>query len=291
MKCDFTLPNGNLVSLHRRDCILGLGEIKAPISAVVTSPPYNIGTEYNRYDDRRPEKEYLAWLERIFGMVYERLAEDGSVFVNVGYRPSDPEFPFRVADTIGRYFKMQNVIQWVKSISIETVETWSNSSGEPLFSIPLVETHGHFKPINSDRYLNGCHEYIFHFTLKGDVKLDRLAIGVPYVDKSNLSRGTRGKNGDVRCRGNVWFIPYETIRSRKLQRPHPAPFPLELPKQCLKLHGLKKQGLVVDPFMGLGTTAVACAQLGLPFAGFEIDDEYFKFATKWVEQEVSSDKE
>ena len=78
----------------------------------------------------------------------------------------------------------------------------------------------------------------------------------------------------MRCRGNTWFIPYETIQSRDKDRPHPATFPPKLPEMCLRLHGLGRTRLVVDPFLGLGATAVACARLGVDFVGIEIDPHY-----------------
>jgi site-specific DNA-methyltransferase (adenine-specific) len=136
---------------------------------------------------------------------------------------------------------------------------------------------GHFKPIGSPRFLHDCVEPIFHFTQKGDVKLDRLAIGVKYQDKTNIGRWKWAQN-DLRCRGNTWFIPYKTIWSREKQRPHPSTFPTLLPEMCIKLHGLDKVKLVLDPFMGIGSTALASKHLGVDFIGFEIDEEYIKQA-------------
>ena len=80
------------------------------------------------------------------------------------------------------------------------------------------------------------------------------------------------------CRGNTWFIPYETIQRRDRDRPHPATFPVRLPEQCLKLHGLSRIKTVLDPFLGLGSTAVACARLGVDFIGTEIDEDYLNEA-------------
>jgi len=79
---------------------------------------------------------------------------------------------------------------------------------------------------------------------------------------------------DRRCRGNAWFLPYETINSREKDRPHPATFPVRLPEYCLKLHGVERAAPVLDPFMGLGNTALACARLGLDFVGIELDRGY-----------------
>ena len=103
------------------------------------------------------------------------------------------------------------------------------------------------------------------------------AIGVKYQDASNVDRwATGGKN--LRCRGNTWFIPYQTIQSRDKDRPHPATFPPRLPEYCLRLHGLDRVQTVADPFLGLGASAVACASLGLNFVGVEMDEGYLKEA-------------
>jgi site-specific DNA-methyltransferase (adenine-specific) len=140
---------------------------------------------------------------------------------------------------------------------------------------------GHSPPINSDRFLNDCHEFVFHFTPGGDTRLDRLALGVGYQDQSNIGRWRRAADG-VRCRGNTWFIPYETIQRRDRDRPHPATFPSRLPEQCLKLHGLDRIKVAMDPFTGLGSSAVACASLGIDFIGAEIDRAYLDVALERV---------
>ena len=132
---------------------------------------------------------------------------------------------------------------------------------------------GHYKPINSDRFVNDCHEFVFQFTPEGRTPLDRRAIGVAYQDESNIARWRTG-GSNRRCRGNTWFIPYETIQSRDKDRPHPATFPPRLAAYCLRLHGLSRLRLVMDPFLGLGSAAVACAELGVNFVGVEIDEHY-----------------
>ena len=118
---------------------------------------------------------------------------------------------------------------------------------------------------------------MFHFSPQASTPLDREAIGVRYQDQSNVSRWRAASNG-VRCRGNTWFIPYETIQSREKDRPHPATFPPKLPEMCLRLHGIDRIRTVADPFTGLGSTAVACAQLGVDFVGIELDESYLQEA-------------
>ena len=127
-----------------------------------------------------------------------------------------------------------------------------------------------------------CHEFIFHLTPHGSTSLDRLALGVPYQDQSNIARW-RGASGGVRCRGNTWFIPYETIQHRDRDRPHPATFPARLPEQCLRLHGLDRVQVAMDPFTGLGSTAVACARLGVNFIGSDLDEAYLNAAIDRVQ--------
>ena len=163
-------------------------------------------------------------------------------------------------------FHLQNTLHWIKSISID-------HSSE-------TQSYGHFKPINSPRFINDCHEYVFHFTPEGTTKLDRLAIGVPYADKSNVERWSHTNGKDKRCRGNTWFIPYKTIHQRAKQRPHPATFPTELAVKCIRLHG-RRNSVVLDPFLGIGHSAFAakeCADLVTQFIGFDIDEEYLKVA-------------
>jgi site-specific DNA-methyltransferase (adenine-specific) len=105
---------------------------------------------------------------------------------------------------------------------------------------------------------------------------------VPYQDQSNIARWRSAAEG-IRCRGNTWFIPYETIQRRDRDRPHPATFPPRLPEQCLRLHGLGRIETAMDPFTGLGSTAVACARLGVNFVGAEIDETYLREAVERME--------
>ena len=122
---------------------------------------------------------------------------------------------------------------------------------------------------------------IFHFSPSGRTRLDRRAVGVPYQDKSNVTRWA-GAGDDKRCRGNTWFIPYETIQSRDRDRPHPASFPPKVPEQCVRLHGLGRAGTVLDPFLGLGNSALAATELGLDFVGIEMDEYYLREAAKRI---------
>jgi site-specific DNA-methyltransferase (adenine-specific) len=273
------LSSGGSVDLWCEDALAGLPR-RVPAGGadvVVTSPPYNRGVRYGRYSDTRPREEYLAWIGGLRDAVAGVLSEGGSFFLNVGASPSDPWIAFDVAREVGRVFVLQNVIHWVKSIAIDRVAAGRAARLDRDLAL------GHYKPLHSARYLHGSQEYVFHFTRRGDVRLDRLAIGVPYQDKSNIRRW-RGAGGGRRCRGNTWFLPYPTIRYRVRDRPHPAAFPPELPEWCLRLHGLSRTRLAVDPFLGIGSSAVAAARLGLPFVGFDLDEEYLAVAARRVRE-------
>jgi site-specific DNA-methyltransferase (adenine-specific) len=83
---------------------------------------------------------------------------------------------------------------------------------------------------------------------------------------------------DSRCRGNTWFVPYDTIANREKHRgSHPATYPVALVEQCIKFSGVKS-GVLVDPFMGSGTSAVAALNCGIDYVGFDIDADYKAFA-------------
>jgi site-specific DNA-methyltransferase (adenine-specific) len=251
--------------LHCRDCLDGMRALLPDgcVDVVVTSPPYNIGTPYNSHEDNLPFEKYLDWMQEVAGECRRVLREDGSFFLNIGDKPSDELRSLRVAERVlAAGLRLQNTIHWVKSIAA------------PEEGINM----GHYKPVNSPRFLNNCHEYIFHFSPSGEVPLDKLAVGVPYRDKSNIGRWKAAKQ-DRRDRGNTWFIPYETVTGAK---PHPAAFPDRLPEMCIRLHGLREGGplLVLDPFMGTGATALAAQRLGCRWVGFEKDPQYAEVARR-----------
>jgi len=247
------------------DCLAALAEVDPEsVDVAVTSPPYNIGVAYRSYEDRLPRASYLDWMREVGSAVARALRPDGALFLNIGSTNADPWVAMEVAAALRGILTLQNQIVWVKSVSV----------GD--------DTLGHFKPINSRRFLNHNFESVFHFTKTGAVPVDRLAVGVPFKDKSNIARW--GHEQDRRCAGNVWFIPYSTVRSKSQKFDHPAGYPVELPLRCLRLHG-KKDAVVLDPFLGAGTTLVAAARLGLRGVGFELDPDYANAALRRLEAE------
>lgn len=257
------------IEIYHGDCIEGMQSFHdETIDIVVTSPPYNLGIKYSSYKDDQKREAYLAWCLQWAEEIKRVLKANGSFFLNIGAAPSNPLLPFEITEafTQDNLFILQNSIHWIKAISIETED------GE-------IISKGHFKPINSERFLNDCHEHVFHFTKRGETPLDRLAIGVPYTDKTNIARWSHTGGKDKRCGGNTWFIPYETIRDRVTQRPHPATFPTELAERCIRLHGIRGDTVMLDPFLGIGSAAVAAKKCGVPrFIGFDVDEKYLGVA-------------
>lgn len=268
------------MNLIHGDCLDQLTTLPAVSQdLVVTSPPYNLGINYNSFKDTSPREEFLKWCRCWVAEVKRVLADDGSFFLNVGAAPANPLMPHQLiielTDGKDSLFTLQNTFHWVKSITIET------RGGEQISA-------GHFKPINSKRFVNDCHEYVFHLTKNGNVPLDRRAAGVPYQDKSNIARWGHTGGEDLRCRGNTWFIPYDTINSRDKDRPHPATFPVALVEQCIKLHGKGASTRLLDPFLGIGTSAIAAHRQGIAaFTGIELDALYLQTARERVEDEIT----
>ena len=266
----------NSIELIHGDCIEGMRSLKeGSVDVIATSPPYNIGIAYSTYNDKSSREDYLDWCSEWGREVARLMHEASSLFLNVGASPKNPLAPHQLALRFSEFLVLQNTFHWIKSITVEP------KGGEAISA-------GHFKPINSKRYVNDCHEYVFHFTQTGNVPLDRRAVGVPYQDKSNITRWGHTDGEDRRCRGNTWFIPYKTIVSRDKERPHPASFPPALIEQCIRIHGGKPaETCVLDPFVGIGSSAIAAKNCDVgQFIGFDIDQGYLDVAKERIREEA-----
>src|SRR5262245_5969358 len=300
------LPRMTKFDLRKQDCIAGMSRLAdESVDLVVTSPPYNLGISYGKYSDRQDRRSYLDWCGEWAIQIRRVLKSNGSVFLNVGAAPSNPMLPHEIVMTLREFFVLQNTIHLIKSIAIQDRcsrhpvgdarrsyrSDARNASHPPSCSsgaagreaATAICSFGHFKPINSPRFLNDCHEYVFHFTKSGRVELNRLALGVPYQDKSNVARWSHARGNYLRCRGNTWFVPYETIQSREKERPHPATVPVQLAEWCIKLHGALLVRTMLDPFLGIGNSAIAAQRCGVDrFFGFEIDEAYLAEAKRRI---------
>jgi len=274
---------------------------KESIDVIVTSPPYNIGVDYGNYKDNLPAEEYETFIFNFLSQAQRVLKPEGSLFYNVGTKPSTQEYLGLHLRGVLENFDLQNLIIWVKSIYIhdilpvylhellalgvslaysEGAISKSKQNKANAFLNLLVEgkTFGHNKPCNSDRFLNSCWEPIIHATKHKTAKLDKLAVGVPYTCKSEIKR--RKKTVDLKDGGNIWYVPYQTVKSKK---EHPAAFPPELPEKCIKLHGIYKDMVVLDPFCGAGNTGLACKKLDVDFIGLDLNPDYVSLAKSRIE--------
>ena len=177
------------------DCIAGM-RARLPersVDVVVTSPPYNIGVRYNTHQDDMPFDQYLDWMGQAAAECRRVLRDDGSFFLNIGDRPSDELRSLRVAErVIAAGFRLQNTIHWVKSIAA------------PEEGVNM----GHYKPVNSARFLNNCHEYIFHLSKSGSVALDNTARMAHPTSRPSLGRRRRrcGCGFGFGFRGRLAFL-------------------------------------------------------------------------------------
>ena len=236
----------------------------ASLDVVVTSPPYNLGIRYRSYADRLPRQRYLDWTGAWIAATARWLRPEGSLFLNVGAKPTDPWTAIDIAQAARPHLHLQNTLHWIKSIAIDRDSAGAGAGLERDIAL------GHYKPINSQRFVNDCHEFIFQFSPSGRVELDRLALGVRLP-------------GPLKCRALAgrWrrdALPREHMVHALRHHPEPrqgpaasGDFPPRLPEYCLRLHGLDRITTVADPFLGLGSTAVACATLGVDFVGIELD--------------------
>ena len=224
------------------NCRIGRG--KAHL--MITSPPYGVGLEYEEGMD--PFK-HRGLLRAAWKFARYALAPGGRVCINVaatGRKPYTPLHAHVIDDMLNLGFALRGEIVWNKGASRGNSTGWGSWRSA------------------SDPSLRDEHEYILVFT-KGAWK--REPVYESTISKEEFIEYTR----------SVWT--FQTESAKRLG--HPAPFPVELPKRCIKLFSYKGD-LVIDPFMGSGTTAVAAVETGRGYWGCEIDKGYAEAARKRV---------
>ncbi len=212
------------------------------VHLMITSPPYNVGKDY---DDDLSLSEYRALLSDVLGETYRVLVEGGRACVNIANVGRTPYIPLHVdimdiARECG--FHMRGEIIWDKGASAGTSCAWGSwrSASNPV--------------------LRDVHEYILVFC-KDAYK--RRVTGENSVGRDEFLEYTK----------SIWRFPAASARKAN----HPAPFPLELPLRLINLYSFKGD-VVLDPFMGSGTTAEAAVQANRHYVGYEINPVYVDHA-------------
>ena len=241
------------------DCLAWMAtQPTATIDVVISSPPYNRGIAYASYRDRR--SDYVTWQSQVWSQVCRILKPQGHLFLNIAGSADQPFLPYEIAQTVP--WQVQNHIIWAKAIEFQG----------HIYGRSTVNVRAQY------RLPNG-HETIWHFTKSGKTAIDIQASSVPYrpeFAEDNFQRTGRTTRPTTTC----WHIPYETTgymgqssKDLKGEKTHPAIFPRELVRHCIRVSGVKS-GVVYDPFAGTGTTLVVAKEMGLDSIGTEIDPDY-----------------
>jgi len=217
------------------------------VHLVVTSPPYNVGKEYDR---NLTLGEYRDFLKRVWSEVERVMVPGGRCCINVanlGRRPYIPLHAFIVEDLMELGLLMRGEVIWAKEASSSPSTAWGSwlSATNPT--------------------LRDVHEYILVFS---KATFDRKAQG---------KKSTVGRDEFLEFTKSVWR--FEAEQARKVG--HPAPFPVELPYRCIQLYTFEGD-VVLDPFMGSGQTAIAAKRSGRHYIGYEVDREYVRLSEERI---------
>lgn len=241
------------------------------VDLVVTSPPYNIDIKYgnkwkngkitktkgNKYKDNFAEEEYRNLLKSVFKEVKRVLKNDGSFFLNMKNRYIDGQMipPFWVLDLLDDMY-LKNVIIWNFD--------WGGS------------TEIRFAP----RY-----EYVFFITKNKDTwKFNLNDVKIPSVNFRPDRYKTQLKNPS-----DVWKIPLVSGNFSE-RTEHPAQYPEKLIERIIKV-STNKGDVVLDPFIGSGTTAVVAEKLGRNYIGYDTEKSYIEMAKKRLKSINKKDNE
>ena len=219
------------------------------VHLVVTSPPYNAS---KAYDEDLSLTEYLSMLHDVFAECYRVLAPGGRMVVNVANLGRKPYIPLTshvnlIMHDIG--FMHRGEVIWDKSASAGSSCAW-----------------GSFQSA-SNPCLRDIHEYLLMFS-KGDYKLPRTK-----AERAEGRIDTIGKDEFIQQTKSIWSFATESAKRVN----HPAPFPVELPKRCIEMFTFVGD-VVLDPFLGSGTTAVAAKMSGRKYVGCDLSAEYCAIA-------------
>ena len=214
------------------------------ISLTVTSPPYNIG---KLSDNDLSDEAYWKLMKQCFKEVYRVTESGGRLVINVANLGRKPYIPFSNMFTdlmVELGFLMRGEIIWQKSKGANANFAWGSwlSASNPV--------------------IRDIHEYCLVFSKEG-------------MSKGSKGKSTIEKEEFMESTLSIWNI--NPARAKKIG--HPAPFPVELAERFINLYSYEKD-LILDPFIGSGSTAIAATNLKRSYIGYEISSEYCELAEK-----------
>jgi DNA modification methylase len=220
------------------------------VHLMVTSPPYNVGKEYDR---DATLIEYLEFLRRVWTEVHRVLVPGGRACINIanlGRKPYIPLHSYIVRDMAEIGFLMRGEVIWHKGASASPSTAWGS------WRSPANPT------------LRDVHEYILIFSKAGFSRKN-----------PGKRRATISREEFLELTKSVWTFPAVSAKSIG----HPAPFPVSLPYRLIQLYTYKDE-VVLDPFMGSGSTALAALQGQRHYVGYEIEPEYVRLAERRIKR-------
>lgn len=214
------------------------------IHLMITSPPYNVGKEY---DDDLTLDEYLDLLTSVFSQVHKKLVTGGRACINIaniGRKPYIPLHAMVIEIMLDLGFLMRGEIIWDKSTSAGGSCAWGSwmSASNPV--------------------LRDYHEYILIFSKDSYSK-----------NKNQMKKDTIQRDDFIDWTKSVWTFP--AVNAKKIG--HPAPFPIELPHRLINLYSYEGD-VVLDPFCGSGTTCIAAIQNKRNYIAYDINEKYIELS-------------
>ena len=218
------------------------------VHLMITSPPYNVGKEY---DEDLTLVEYLALLTAVFGEVHKKLVTGGRACINVaniGRKPYIPLHSMIIEIMLDLEFLMRGEIIWDKSASGGGSCAWGSwmSASNPV--------------------LRDYHEYILVFSKDSYSK-----------NKNQVKKDTIERDDFIEWTRSIWT--FSAVNAKNIG--HPAPFPTELPHRLINLYSYEGD-VILDPFIGSGTTAIAAIQNNRKYIGYDIKQEYIDLSEKRI---------
>ena len=218
------------------------------IHLMITSPPYNVGKEY---DNDLTLDEYLELLTSVFSQTYKKLVTGGRACINIaniGRKPYIPLHAMVIETMLDLGFLMRGEIIWDKSASGGGSCAWGSwmSAANPV--------------------LRDYHEYILVFSKESYSK-----------NKAQTKRDTIEKDDFIQWTKSIWTFP--AVNAKRIG--HPAPFPIELPHRLINLYSYEGD-VVLDPFCGSGTTCIAALQNKRNYIAYDINEDYIELSQKRI---------